>query len=616
MSAFKVKFLPAPLVFILLFGFCFCSTPNADEAAAAKPEPVKTAIVRGTVRQGYYPNSNESGQLRLDADFKESSLLAIDIPEDKIPTPVTLRVMGPVQGLKIQAEGKPAVGDLDGLIEYLTRDAETDREKAEALFFFIKNQVMDWYYPAQGINLTVEDLSVLIWNFGYGFCYDLGRLQAGLWSRAGLRSRIVGWPQHTVAEVFYDGSWHLYDQQHRSFYIKKDGQVAGFHDLQNDSDLFYQGLNRYGLDNIGYPPHHMVHWYGIASPNFQDSQEKDHWRTEKKFKIDLRLGEMFEILYTHPGVMYHPDSWSQYYGEMTLRKDPPWPVQGRLTYVPTHINKKAVWEKVKTPAGNKGFSITMANPFIFTEGWIKIPQLPGFASYWVKAHGRTEFVGRLVGGNGIFTKNIAGSNEFTIIVQMDGEGESAEDFGLDKAQVHTRLQLSHLHLPRLDPGKNLWPLNFETGTPHVSLWYQETSPDLRIGAFRIVPEHPKPGEDATLVYRIENHGSKKNKPTSFTVFNNTTAFLSETIEQVGVHTIPPIPPGGALDVEVYWQANTRMTWYGQNPYVQLMDAWLDLEKDRSEVNRHDNRRQDYLLLSKEDGTLPKLPGYGKLPGVH
>jgi len=570
--------------------------------------------VETAVRNGYYPDSNESGQKRLDVLLTKSAAVPIEIPADRTPAPVTLRFIGPVQDLRIQDEGLPPVGDLDALIAHIVRDAKTDREKAEALFHFIVNDMKDWYYPAQGIDLTVEDLKVLIWNFGFGYCYDMGRLQAGLWAKAGLRSRIVGWPQHTLAEVFYDGAWRLYDLQHRSFYLKEDGSVAGFHELQAEDELFYQGLNEYGLDAIAYPPHHMVHWYAIADPKFEDSQDGEHWKAEKDFSIDLRPGEMFEILYTHPGVMYHPDSWANYYGEMTLRKSPPWPVQGRLVYVPAWTNHKAQWEAVQTPNGKPGWAMTMRNPYIFTEGWLKVPGIPGFPKFWVEAMGQTHFVGRLVHGNGIFSRYIAGANEFRIILEVE-EDRTFEELNLAKAEVHTRLQLSHLGLPSLKPGKNRWPVRFASGSPHVSLWYLESSPDLAIVDFRVEPENPRPGQDAQLIYTVKNQGSKPNKPTSMTVFNNTTVFLSETIDKVGVHTVPPIAPGATREVAFYWQANTRMTWYGQNPYVQLMDAWLDLEKDRADPNRDNNRAQHYLLLSKEDGTLPELPGYSELHGV-
>ena len=608
---------PAFLVVMAIFSTMGCFSGNGVLEPAMTPPPEDGApglpIVKPTLRRHHYPGSNEPNQWRLDADFTESSRLAIDIDPNKLPAPVTLRVMGPVEGYRVQAEGEPAMGDLDGLIARIIKDAKTDREKADALFFFTRDQMKDWYYPAQGLDLTVEDLSVLIWNFGYGFCYDLGRLQAGIWARAGLRSRIVGWPVHTVAEVFYD-------LQHRSFYLKPDGQVAGFEELKANGDLFYQGLNKYGLDAIGYPPHHMVQWYGIAEPNFQDSNDGDHWKYDKDWGMDLRFGEFFELLYTQPGVMYHPDSWVQYYGEMTLRKSPPWPIQGRLVYAPGYMKQPAIWQETKAPSGEDAFAITMKNPFIFTEGWIKIPGFSKFNRFWIEAFGRTYEAGRLVGGNGLFSKYITGSNEFTIIVAVDKAqgGVTAEDFGLQTAEIHTRLQVSHLGVPRLKPGMNQWPIMFESGRPHVSLWYLDNSADLAITQFRMEPENPKPGEAATLYYAIANKGTLRNQPTKFEVYNNTTVFRSETIEEVGALTIPPIEPGKTYEAAVPWIANTRQTWYGQNPYVQLFDAFIDMPKDRPDPDtvRANNRRQDYVLLKQEDGQLPELPGYRDLPGGH
>jgi len=586
------------------------NTPPTSDVAETYP------TVRVVKRPNTYPDSNERGQIRLDADLKSNASIPIDIDESGMGQPVAYRIMGPVQGLRIQAQGQPSVGDLDGLVAHLTADAKTDREKAEALFDFVIDDMKDWYYPAQGIDLTVENLKVLIWNFGFGFCYDLGRLQAGLWAKAGLRSRIVGWPQHTVAEVFYDGGWHLYDLQHRSFYTKKDGQVASFEELKANPKLFYQNLNRFGLDAIGYPPHHMGHWYGIANPKFEDSKDGDHWKTEKDFRMNLRKGEQFDILYTQPGPVYHPDSWHQYYGEMTLRKDPPWLLQGRLTYTPDFLNLDAKWETVETPNGKRGFAISFSNPFIFVEGWLKIPGISGFPKYWVHTWDRTHFGGRLVGGNGIFSKHIAGSNAFTLVVEPDGEGETPEDFGLDRLQVHTRLQLSPLGLPKLHAGKNLWPVTFDSGTPHISLWYLERSPELSIETMTMTPENPRPGMQAEVKVTVKNNGNAQSQSTSLSLFNNVTAFHSETIEKVGAQMVPPLKPGETTTIQFPWIANIRMTWYGQNPYVQLFDGWLDIEGDRADPVPDNNRKQFYILMAKEDGTLPDLPGYKSLSGTH
>jgi hypothetical protein len=543
-----------------------------------------------------------------------SSLISIDLPDESVPGMIAMRLVGPVQGFVLRNEGETAVGDLDGLIEHITASCRSDREKAEALFHFVIDDIKDWYYPAQGVDLTVEDLNVLVWGFGFGFCYDLGRLQAGLWARAGLRSRIVGWPVHTVAEVYYDDSWHLYDLQHRNFYIKEDGSVAGFHDLQADPELFYQNLNRYGLDPISYPPHHLEHWYGSAKPNFQDSNDQDYWKVERDYKLNLRVGEYFEIFYNEPAVIYHPDSWHQYYGEMTHKKDPPWPVMGRLVYAPDQVKQEAQWDTCTTPNGDAGLCIVMKSPYFFTEGWLKIPGLSGFSRIWGEVDGKTYFVGRLVGGNSLFSKYIEGSNQFKIILDSNEQKDNSEL--LKKAELYTSLQLSHLGLPKLKPGKNLIPAFFEAGSPQFSFWFQESTADLEIVSFQCIPENPKSGERAELIYDIKNNGTGQSQTASFTVHNNVTALMSETFEKLGVMTIPPLEAGETTRIKLVYIANKRMTWYGKNPYVQLFDAWIDIEKDCADFNRDNNRQQNYVLLTKENGELPELPGYVDLPGGH
>ena len=560
-----------------------------------------------------YPKSNELDQRIFIVKLDKPTLLHLETPQTATPSPLVLRIRGPVKGFVLQGEGQPAVGDMNGLIAYIIRDAKTDREKAEALFFFVRDQIKDWWYPAQGSNLAVNDLSVLVWGFGYGYCYDLGRLQSGLWAQAGFRSRIVAWPRHTVAEVFYDDAWHLYDGQHHSYYTKPDGQVASFQELKTDGQLFYQGLNKYGLDIIGYPPHHMVHWYSQAEPEFKESGKGDYWSVERDFRLNLREGEFLDITYTQPGSKYHPDSWVTWHGLKSNHKDPPSPVTGIWEYAPHRIlgkGKTMPWRKVKSPRGKPAWALDMKSPYFFTEGMIKIPtgqHLQG----WVKAHNETHHLGRLYHGKAHLSRFIAGTNEFTLIVETP-EVKTYQEANLHKAEIKAGVNLSHIGLPRLKPGRNQIPLRFEEGKVLFALWYQEHAADLEITDFELRPKNPLEGEDVTLTYTVTNHGSGASQPTSLSVFNNTTSFRSETTRKVGVQTLAPIKPGEHAKVEVYWRASTAMTWYGQNPYVQLMDAWLDLEKDTPDYNRENNRRQDYLLLKREDGSLPELPGYGKL----
>lgn len=568
-------------------------------------------IVQPQIRNESFPGSFEGKQVRAVTSLARASRLDISVPQSQQPAMVAMRIVGPVEGFRVTSQDGVSAGDLETLVDQLTQGLDSDRERAEALFHFVVTQIKDWYYPAQGINLTVEDLGSLIWDFGFGFCYDLGRLMAGLWAEAGLRSRIVGWPTHTVAEVYYDQAWHLYDLQHRSFYEKHDGQVASFAELKADPSLFYQGLNEFGLDAIGYPPHHMAHWYQKAKPNFQDSKQGPHWKKEKSFSLNLSEGSYFEILFCEPTDIYHPTSWHQYYGEQTAQKEPPWPLQGRLIYAPAFVGKRAKWETCRTPEGKPGICVRMKSPYLFTRAWLKIPSMEGFSRIWVEADSQTFFAGRLVGGNAEFSKYVEGSNEFKII--LDEKEVAQSQHALEKLEIHTRVQMSPIGMPHLKPGRNLIPIEFDRGHPQVSLWFRDSAPDLDIESLVTKPKNPKPGDVTLLRYTVSNNGTSRSQPTVMTVFNNVTAFLAETIEKVGEVTIPPIGPGKRTTVEISWIASTRMTWYGQNPYVQLLDAWIDMAHDRPDPNRDNNRLKQFVLLSTPEGALPALPGYRKLP---
>lgn len=569
-------------------------------------------VQRPKVFDDHYPGSNDPYQRRIATEIHTSSIIEIDLPEQATPSPVVMRFLGPVEGLVLQGDGTPAVGDMNGLIEYLTRNAKTDRERAEALFFFVRDEVKDWWYPAQGIDLTVEDLNVLIWGFGYGYCYDLGRLMAGLWAQAGFRSRVVGWPQHTVAEVFYDNAWHLYDLQHHTFYEKPDGQVASFEELKADGSLFYQDLNEYGLDPINYPPPHMVHWYSIANPVFQDSTEGGPWTIERDFRLDLRPGELLDIYWAEPGAYFHPDSWVVYYGLKTNDKNPPVPMVAYQEYNPARFipDGAMVFEKVKAPNGKRGWAIDMQSPFMFTEGMFKVPGGGHLPAGWVEVFGRTHALGRLSHGTAHLTQYIAGSNAFRVIVELP-EDKTPEEANLAKAFFETNLNISPIGMPALKGGLNRLPFRFKEGKIIFSLWFRDHGADLTLSDFKVSPENPKVGEYTKITYTVTNNGSGRSQPTSLSVFNNVTAFHSETTAKVGVQTVKPLDPGEKTEVAVYWRADKSMTWYGQNPYVQLIDAWLDMEKDTPDHDRRDNRRQDHILLRLDNGELPELPGYAK-----
>ncbi len=96
--------------------------------------------------------------------------------------------------------------------------------------------------------------------YGHNTCGNDSICLAGLWRAAGFKvapARLVG---HCVTQVFYDGSWHLFDGDMHSVYLLRDNEtIAGEQDLVRDHDLIRR-----------------THTQGILQP---DRRAGDEWES-------------------------------------------------------------------------------------------------------------------------------------------------------------------------------------------------------------------------------------------------------------------------------------------------------------------------------------------------
>ncbi len=117
----------------------------------------------------------------------------------------------------------------------------------------------------------------LLRGYGFGCCDQAASLLAWVWCVEGFQSRVVYLlPGHTVAEVYYEGSWHMYDADHRVFYTTPDGTVASVAMIVADPSLIATGAGANGLDPVGYTTQFMENLYATATieyatPNFSSS---------------------------------------------------------------------------------------------------------------------------------------------------------------------------------------------------------------------------------------------------------------------------------------------------------------------------------------------------------
>ena len=125
--------------------------------------------------------------------------------------------------------------------------------------------------------------------------------QAGLAARAVWMCSLDQYATHCVGEVLYDGAWHLFDPERRSFYLEADNQtIASYRTLHENPALAARvidggcaspGMKTHAPDyEKYYPPHAMPveQWTSTMSMTLRPG-EKFIWRWDHQGKF--RCGE-------------------------------------------------------------------------------------------------------------------------------------------------------------------------------------------------------------------------------------------------------------------------------------------------------------------------------------
>jgi hypothetical protein len=110
----------------------------------------------------------------------------------------------------------------------------SDGEKARALWY---QQIRHRYHSSAG----GEDLGdpVRVFNaYGLNPCGKDAMMMGGLWKQVGLKAAPVRLVGHAVAQVHYDGGWHVMDGDLGMVYLLRDNEtLASDRDLARDHDL-------------------------------------------------------------------------------------------------------------------------------------------------------------------------------------------------------------------------------------------------------------------------------------------------------------------------------------------------------------------------------------------
>jgi hypothetical protein len=114
------------------------------------------------------------------------------------------------------------------------KDGMTDQEKAQAIWRTVvkyrhqTNPPNEWFY-GENVHDPIKTINV----YGYGMCCCASSNIEGLGRYIGLIARGRTINQHSVPELSYDNSWHLYDASLMNYFVKTDGKVASVEEIRD-----------------------------------------------------------------------------------------------------------------------------------------------------------------------------------------------------------------------------------------------------------------------------------------------------------------------------------------------------------------------------------------------
>ncbi len=152
---------------------------------------------------------------------------------------------------RITLSGHPDPSSLESLMGHSAFKGKKGQELAIELWRYLVSPESGTYHfwaPCEReTGMSVLDPLKLLNVFGFSVCGVQANLLSCLFSFAGLeKARNVQIRGHHIAEVFYDGAWHLFDPDLHAYHMKhppNHGQIASYEECVRDPSLIHSQKN-------------------------------------------------------------------------------------------------------------------------------------------------------------------------------------------------------------------------------------------------------------------------------------------------------------------------------------------------------------------------------------
>lgn len=418
---------------------------------------------------------------------------------------------------KVTSSQSVDVSSLESIIDSLISPEMSDGQKAIAIWRFLMDHTYPSVYPTEntkGSWYTMSADPIKALNiYPWGECGWHSIMLEELFSAADMpaRDRSVGpkpYPlSHWVAEVYYDGAWHMFDASVGVYYYKKDGRtIASVDDLIGDPSLILRPVRKsspYLRPNNSVQE--VAEVYGVASePARKAFRHKGGYHS---MSITLRPGETYTRRWEkegEKGYWYWPKGVSEEYrarmrqrfgffperGPTSFRGTgigfsgvPGSSANGRLIYEPSmdddsylggvyektnvrfssedHLSPSVHLDDARKP-GHVVFRVQC--PYVIVAGRMSWRFFRNDVEAGVRA---SISVDRGKSWQEVWTNDKIGENihdllitpyiygTYSYLVKFDFFGKSKKtDVGMDSLKIITVFQLAPTSLPKLDRGEN------------------------------------------------------------------------------------------------------------------------------------------------------------------
>ncbi|HZC44659.1 MAG TPA: hypothetical protein VE195_10815 [Acidobacteriaceae bacterium] len=424
--------------------------------------------------------------------------------------PRTLRSQ--VYSPEITKVGQVDTSNMASLVQGIYRqyNATTDREKAEAIwrFYLTDGRFVKpgMFYHLLGYayeepNGQVLDPIKLLNSYGFGLCYQDGPLMAATYDAGGFKhSRVWFLTGHTVAEVYYDGAYHMFDSDELGYNPIGSGplklrDVASVWQLEHDGSIITKNVTGPTTSNpktVDYP------WYpadvragdmkGLAElyTSINDNYLYAYRRYPEGRTMDfvLRPGERMVRYYrpTPAGTFYLPYTYdgkdwkiapdfAQFHLSPSVgprsEKDARMWATGKIEYRPTNLS-----DNVSRNGDDATYTFSMPSPYVIIDAHFSVQaSLPtaenkltaetsvdGGRSWTASGSLAGPFNGPweihaadLPGAHGHRTA-VSGTYGYLVRFSLHGAGNQAPS--LQNVFLTTTFQLNPRTIPTLTPGEN------------------------------------------------------------------------------------------------------------------------------------------------------------------